>query len=281
MTKVTDVQKAIIPEVIADGIATKLGKYIKFMPLADVDYTLVAQPGTTVVFPTWNYIGDAKEVAEGGTVDREKITASNKAFPVKKAAKDIIMTDEAILATNGAIVSESENQLTVSLGNKVDSDFVAALKKASTTTPSETEIGIPKKTVEISQKGLALLRVAFGEEIEDAVFIISPEDYGEVLAMKEFAVVQQGAPFMVGTVGHVMGLNIAVSGRLAKGEAYLLKAGALGLSLKRQVSVETERKMEQRSQVVGADMHYVTYVKNGAKAIAVTLTVPVPPPTGN
>ncbi|PHB23105.1 hypothetical protein COE80_19525 [Bacillus pseudomycoides] len=277
MTKVTDVQKAIIPEVIAGQIQAKLGKFIKFMPLADVDYTLVAQPGTTVVYPTWNYIGDAKDVAEGGTVDRESITASNKSFMVKKAVKDIKMTDESILATNGAVVGESETQLTVSLGNKVDNDFVAALKTAAAATAGENTIAIPKKTVEISQKGLALLRVAFGEDIEDTVLIISPEDYGEVLSMKEFVAVTQGSHFLAGTVGHVMGLNIVVSGRLAKGEAYLLKAGALGLSLKRQVAVETERLMVERSQVVGADMHYVAYVKNGAKAIAVTLTVPAPP----
>ncbi|MED3352988.1 N4-gp56 family major capsid protein, partial [Bacillus thuringiensis] len=53
--------KAIVPEVIADGIADKLTKYIKFTPLAEMDFTLQAQPGMTVVFPTWQYIGDAKD----------------------------------------------------------------------------------------------------------------------------------------------------------------------------------------------------------------------------
>jgi len=280
MTVVNDVSKSINTDVIAVGIQSKLGKLIKFAPLADIDYTLVSNPGTTVVFPTWSYIGDAVVVAEGGTVSRDDIKATSKSFPVLKAVKDIVMTDESILATNAAVVGEAESQLGVSISNKVDVDLLGALKAAKTNV-DPNKPSIATQAAEISQKGLALLRVAFGEDIEDAVLLVSPADYGEILSMKEFVAVQQGAPFMAGTVGHVMGLNIVVTGRLTKGEAFLVKAGALGLSLKRQVFVQTENLMEKRSQVVGADIHYVAYVKNAEKARAVTLTVPAPPPTGN
>ncbi|RWQ72944.1 hypothetical protein [Bacillus cereus] len=273
--------KAIVPEVIADGIADKLTKYIKFTPLAEMDFTLQAQPGMTVVFPTWQYIGDAKDVAEGGEVDRETISAVSTPRTVKKAAKDIAMTDESVLATNGKIVAETEGQLAVAIASKVDQDLLVSLREARDEVapdPSKGKIQIiTQKDIEFTQAGLAKLRVAFGEDLDNAVLLISSADYGEVLAMKEFVAVVQGQQFMQGHVGHVMGLNIVVTDRLDKGEGFLLKAGGIGISLKRQVIVETERLMKTRSNVIGADIHYVTYVKNARMAQAVKFKQAAPP----
>lgn len=250
----TMVKDMVIPEVIADGIEQKLGKLIKFTPLAEMDYTLAAQEGMTVVFPTWNYIGDAIDVAEGEKIEPEKITAGSEKFTVKKAVKDIAMTDESVLATNGAVVGETEKQLAVAIANKIDEDSVKVLRGANA-----------GGNLEFTQKGLAKLRVAFGEDLEEAFLFVSPANYGEILGMKEFVAVQLGEAFMAGHVGHVMGLNIVVSGRLSDTEALLVKRGALGISLKRAVNVETERKMEIRSQVIGADVHYVAYLKDKSR----------------
>ncbi|PEA53431.1 hypothetical protein CON64_18485 [Bacillus pseudomycoides] len=253
----TMIKDMVIPEVIADGIEQKLGKLIKFTPLAEMDYSLAAQEGMTVVFPTWNYIGDAIDVAEGAAITPEKITAASKKFAVKKAVKDIAMTDESILATNGAVIGETEKQLAVAIANKIDGEAVEQLRTA-------TEGG----TLEFTQVGLATLRVAFGEDIEEAFLFVSPANYGKILAMPEFVPVQLGEAFLAGQVGHVMGLNIVVTGRLTDTEAILMKRGALGISLKRAVNVETERKMETRSQVVGADVHYVVYLKDETRALS-------------
>jgi len=74
-----------------------------------------------------------------------------------------------------------------------------------------------------------------------------------------------------------MGLNIVVTNRLAEKEAYLVRAGGLGIALKRQVHVEQERLMKSRSSVVGADVHFVSYVRDATKLRAVVLNVPVAP----
>lgn len=270
---VTDTQDVapIIPQVMAGQIQEKLIKLIKFTPLAEMNTNLQGQAGMSVSFVTWNYIGKAKEYDEGASVDREQIKAATKAFVVKKIAKDIQLTDEAVIGTGGAVLNEVSGQLALSISDTIEDDVITQLRSVTAA-----------KTVKISQAGLAQLRVAFGEDLENTALTISPADYGKILAMKEFVAVAQGAQFMAGHVGHVMGLNIVVSGRLNEGEAFLIRAGGIGIAIKRQVSVESERLMQQRSQVVGADVHYVAYVRDESKLLKVTLEEEVAPtpPTG-
>jgi len=280
ITGSTDTQdvKAIIPQVVADSIEAKLIDLIKFTPLADVNTQLVASAGMSVSYPTWEYIGDAAFYDEGADVLREEIKAASKSFVVKKIAKDIQITDEALLGTNGAVSNEIDSQLAKSIAQTIDKDVLARLRESKASAGGATDpVKIPTDTVEITQAGLALLRVAFGEDIEDTVLLISPKDYGKILAMKEFVAVVQGQAFMSGHVGHVMGLNIVVTNRLAEKEAYLVRAGGLGIALKRQVHVEQERLMKSRSSVVGADVHFVSYVRDATKLRAVVLNVPTVP----
>jgi HK97 family phage major capsid protein len=263
--------KAIVPEVLAASIERKLGLNIKFLPLADVNSQLVGSPGASVTYPTWSYIGDAKDVDEGGAVGLDEIQASTKSFIVKKIAKDLKLTDEAIEATNNAVVNEIDSQFAFSIGSKVDNDVLANLRAAKTAT------AIPTVAADISQEGLAQLRVAYGEDIENTVLMISSKDYGKILALKELVVALNGQPFMAGHVGTVMGINLVISDKLAEKEAFLIRPGALGIAYKRQLRAEQERDMEHRSTRVGVDLHYVTYVRDETKAKAVTLSPVVTP----
>ncbi|PEO38290.1 phage major capsid protein [Bacillus wiedmannii] len=257
----------IIPQVIAGKIEEKLIKLIKFAPLCDVNTQLQGQAGMSVSFVTWEYIGKAKTYDEGAEIDREQIKAATKFFVVKKIAKDIQLTDESIIGTNGAVLNEVDQQLALSIADTMEDDVQAQLKAL----PAGRST-----TAEITQAGLAKLRVAFGEDLETTALLISPVDYGKILAMPEFVAVAQGAQFMAGHVGHVMGLNIVVSGRLAEKEAYLVRAGGLGLAIKRQVKVGHEDLYKQRSQVIGADVHYVAYVRDESKLLKVTLEEAAP-----
>ena len=274
----TTVSNLVIPKLIGDSVQKKLGKLIKILPLCDVDYNLQGNAGNTITVPSWNYIGDANDVAEGVAVTAENITAGAIDVTVKKAVKDISMTDEAILATNGEVVGQVEHQLAVSIANKMDED---ALKQAMAT---ETGSGIPQignkiATATLDQSGLATLRVYFGEDLEETFLLINPVEYGKILAMPEFVSVAQGEAFMSGHVGHVMGLQIVVSGRVTAGKGVLLQRGGLGIAMKRDVNAESFRDMSTRTVRVGADVHYACYVKNPARVAvieAITTAVGVP-----
>lgn len=269
----TQVADLVVNKVVADSVNKKLGKLIKFAPLADLDTNLQGAAGTTIILPSWNYIGDASDVAEGVLVTPEKITAGSIDVKVKKAVKDISMTDESVLATGGAVVGEVEHQLAVSIANKIDEDMV--VQATATAVVAGTIPQIPQQipTATLTQAGLATLRVYFGEDLEETTLIISIADYGKVLSMPEFVAVDNGNAFMSGHVGHVMGLQIVVSGRLATGKAVLVQSGALGLAIKREVNTESFRDMATRSTRLGVDTHYACFVKNPSRiANIVSLT---------
>src|SRR5699024_2555943 len=122
----TQLQEMVDPQVMAEMIREKLEAKIRFAPLANVDSTLVGQPGSTVTVPKFKYIGDADDVAEGAAIDLTKLETSTEDFTIKKAGKAAELTDEAVLSGYGDPVNEVGEQLLISIAQKVDNDVLAA-----------------------------------------------------------------------------------------------------------------------------------------------------------
>ena len=75
LTKLADL---IDPEVMADMISAKIPDKIRVAPFAKVDDTLAGVPGDTITVPSYGYIGDAEDVAEGVDVDIDKMSTKDK-----------------------------------------------------------------------------------------------------------------------------------------------------------------------------------------------------------
>jgi len=128
MTKLTNL---IDPEVMAPMISAKLEKAIVATPFARIDTTLVGQPGDTITVPKYAYIGEAEDVAEGVEAGTTVLTTTTANYKVKKAMKAVTLTDEAVLSAYGNPVGETNNQLGMSIADKVDNDVIDALLTAS------------------------------------------------------------------------------------------------------------------------------------------------------
>ena len=76
---------------------------------------------------------------------------------------------------------------------------------------------------------------------------------------------------MEGVVGKVAGLQVKVSGKVNDTTAYIIANGALGIELKRDVMVESDRDIIAGTNVYTANEHYVAYLKDETKAIKVTV----------
>ena len=114
----------IIPEVMGQMINAKIEALLKITPYAKVDTTLVGVPGDTKTVPSWNYIGDAEDVAEEVRVKLSQLTASSTTFTIKKAMKAVDITEEAPLSGLGNPIGQAETQLAKSIAGKVDSDVL-------------------------------------------------------------------------------------------------------------------------------------------------------------
>ena len=80
---VTKLNNLINPEVMGAMIGAKIDAQLKLTPYAKVDTTLVGVPGDTKTVPSWNYIGDAEDVAEGAEVGLSTLTASSTTFTIQ------------------------------------------------------------------------------------------------------------------------------------------------------------------------------------------------------
>ena len=120
----------IDPEVMADLIEAQLPKAIKFSAIAPIDTTLVGVPGSTLTVPSYKYIGDADDVAEGAAIEYSKLEQTKRTMTIKKAAKGVEITDEAVLSGLGDPVGEGQRQVRMAIASKIDNDILATALKA-------------------------------------------------------------------------------------------------------------------------------------------------------
>ena len=250
----TKLQNLIDPEVIGAYLDVKLVNKIKLAPIAEVDRTLEGRPGSTLTLPAYQYIGDAKDLGEGVALDFENITESTVDVSVKKVAKGVSITDEAVLSGYGNPVEQIGQQLLVAVASKIEADMYAAVKAATT-----------KKVVNsaaFAKEAIVDMRAEFGEDQEEAMYLfVNPKDFAKLAKDKDFVQIQNGAAIISGTMGRLFGVDIVVANRVEVGKPFLMKAGAIALIMKRNVMVEADRDITTFSTKYAVSDHYAPYVK--------------------
>ena len=267
MGEVTTLSYLIDPEVLAKFIDKKLIHKIVFAPLAEVDDTLVGNPGDIIKFPSYTYIGAADDLTEGSAISTVSLHTSTASVQIKEAGKGVEITDTAILSAYGDPVEEIASQLLKSIADKVDIDFLATLAGVGATM---THSGV--STVMDISDSLEL----FGEDIDgQKALLVSPSMYTMIRNTKDWAPASEFAAgaLVRGAVGQIFGCDIMVSNRLTTSQnAYIVKPGALRLVLKRDTLLEADRDILNRINVYTATKHYATYLYNAAGAIKLTRT---------
>ena len=256
----TKLAQLVNPQVLADMISAELPNAIALAPLAVVGRKLQGSAGNTLTMPKYGYIGDAKDVAEGADIEISQMSTTTTTVTVKKAGKGVEITDEAILSGYGDPVGEIKNQLKMSIANKIDNDLFTALRGATLTA-----------TGAVSVAGLLTAKAKFGEKVnQPAVVVMNSKNYVKIAS--EIVNLENTDRVLInGVVGKVAGLQVAISDKLSDTEVFIIAEGALGIELKRDVMVESDRDIIAGTNVYTANEHYVAYLKDETKAIKVTI----------
>ena len=258
----TKLANLIDPQVLAEYLDVKLMDAIKFAPLCAVRNDLVGVPGDTLSLPKYAFIGLAEDVAEGEDVPMANLSATKVDKKVKKAGKGVKITDEAILSAYGNPEDEIAKQLLMAIAGKVDNDCAEAFRGATLTVTA----------TKFDKYVISDMMAKFGEDLEeDMVALINPEHLAILRRDPDFVQVNQGDVIMNGEVGRLFGCRIVISNKVQTTEAFLVKTGAVKILMKRNVMVEADRDIVNKTNVFVADEHYVAYLEDESKIVKATI----------
>lgn len=262
----------VIPEVVADLVDTNYGAAISLLPVTVVDNTLAGQPGDTLKFPAFRYIGAAEEVGENSQITATLLSSFAVPATVKKYAKAVTITDEARLCGYGDPVGEAAAQLARAIDHAVDDALYAQLGGLS--------YSRLYPVAALSADAVADALTLFGEALDEPkVLLVDPAGFAALRKDEDYIRASDVGQRMIfsGIVGEIWGCQIAVSSKI-KADAmtgekrfYILKPGALRLVNKSGTLVEVQRSAEYMRDTVYASRHCAAYLYDESRAAALTV----------
>lgn len=269
----TKLENIINPEVMADMISAKLPKALKAKGFMKVDTTLTGKAGNTITVPQYAYIGEAADLAEGEAGTVTQLTATEKEYTIKKAVKNVELTDEAVLSGYGDPVGEVTRQLTMAIEDKIDSDGIAVLEAITSSTPAGANYVTSTETAynyEMVCDGLDALPNS-EDEGEDLYLLIPKAGIKALRRDDRFIDKNNGEMLGTGVVGSVAGCKVVVSAKLSDTSkaAYIMRPDALTAFIKRDVTLETDRNVLNKKTLFSADEHFVVAIEDLNKIVKV------------
>ena len=276
----TTMANVINPEVMGDMIDAKIEAMLKITPFAKVDTSLQGVAGDTKTVPSWNYIGDAEDVAEGAEVDLTAMTAGTKTFTIKKAMKAVGISQEAVNSGLGNPIGQAEHQLAKSVAGKVDNDVLAA---ALTSTVISGD-----GSTQIKYAGIVdAVGVFDEEEITDKVMFIAPAQETTLRKDSDFISADKydNKVMMTGEIGMVAGVRIIKSKKIVEDSGVYtcpiikLEAAnaeteytedelpAVTIFLKKDTQIDAEWKPRSQTHEITAAKYYGVALTNESKVV--------------
>jgi hypothetical protein len=265
----------IVPEVYAGIVREKIAGKVIVSQFAESDNTLQGQPGETLVFPAWRFIGVAQDHNPGTPMDTTKLKQKTAKATIKMvAAPGIEIEDADNLIAFGNQMNEGAAQQAISMAMKLDDDCIAELLTAPITSPLA-------KDGEVTFDEMIEAESLFGDDfnVEDVDGIIIHSKYKKSFIKME-GFVNKDLSYVDGNgagiqrnncIGSFMGVPVVVTDRMVNGEKHpivILKKGALKTVTKEAPHVETARDASTRStKVYCSDFYTVALVKEDAVVV--------------
>ncbi|MFS0776254.1 N4-gp56 family major capsid protein [Neobacillus sp. 3P2-tot-E-2] len=238
------------PEVLADIVAGKLPKAIRFAPYAKVDTTLEGVAGDTITRPVYGYVGAAEDLTEGVPMDPAKLSMTTTQVTVKEAGKAIEVTEKAIITNVAGTMDEAANQITKAMADKLDIDYLASM--AATL--------LSHDAAPVTATAIIDAINLFGDEDEETyILFINPKDYTGLSK----SLIDGNTFLSQAQIAELVGVKeIVKTNRLVQGTAYVQKAGAVEIVYKKRPNIEKDHDILARTFVLAGNNYYTTNLYN-------------------
>ena len=272
----TKLNNFIDPQVLAEYLDVKMMDAIKFAPLCNVNRDLEGRPGSKLTLPQYTFIGLAEDVVEGEDVKFGNLGYRTVEVEIKKAGRGVKITDEAILSAYGNPVDEIAKQLLMAISGKVDKDCIEAFRNGAinlTHGDADEKLDTVKSVdgKEFGKDMIIDMIAEFGEDIEeDMTLLVNPVHLAVLRKDDAFVHVMDGQAIISGEIGQIFGCRVVVSNNVQANEAFLVKNGAVEILMKRNVAVEADRDIVNKTNMYVVDEHYAVYLKDATKLVRAT-----------
>lgn len=251
ITKTTNLINTVA---FADAVSAKLTDGIKLLPLAYVE-NFEGQPAGKISVPEFQYIGDADLMVEGTPLDPALLTQKSVDVDVVQAGKAVEITDKAVKSAYGDPIGESESQVVKAIASKVEKEMFGVFAKSTLNYSGKTAEGLNTAAYFGAME-------LFGEDQDEVHYILAnPDQTGTIKTNKDFK------------DGKLVDAEVIFSNRVPKGEAYIVKPGAVALYLAKDVEVEEDRDILMKSTVISADEMFATHLRDASKVVKITFGV--------
>lgn len=226
-----------------------------------IDTSLTEEAGMKKIVNTYEYSGEAEEVANGeGNTGEGSITVVPEEYEVKVVQQRFSYTDEEFMKDPEIVdkMLKGANQVMV---NKMTSYFTDEVKKATITHTAA------KYGYEAIVDGISALNI----EDESTLFNLYPNAWkAELRKDDDYKSARQGEVIYNGQTGTVAGLPTIPSKALT--EAYVGNKEAVTLFLKKDLEVEQEREANTRKNWVYLRQVYLVALTDKTKMAKIAKT---------
>lgn len=289
----------IVPEVWGPMVMKATLARAVMRPFATEDSTLQGQPGDSIKFPNYGYIGDATDLTENVAIVPTALETNEDKVTIKEAGKGIELTDNAILNAMGSPSDEAVRQLSLAMARKIDADILAATYATNTDNDpgagTSSQAGGPllasalaSPQASLNWKATTLAFAALGDEwdpAEAAGLVIHSAQQVDLLNDSNFIGIDKFGPDSVilrGQIGRIGNVPIVVSDRIrttgtgasTRYDALLIMKGAIILAHKRAAIVEKDRDILKRTNVITTNAHYATKRVNNRGVVVIPTLAP-------
>jgi N4-gp56 family major capsid protein len=272
MPNTTLLANLINPQVMADMISAELEKKLRATNFFKVDRTLTGRAGDTITVPSWLYIGPAQDLPENEQGEVTEMHTEDISYTIKKAVKNIRLTDEAVLSGWGDPIGEGTRQLRMSIQDKMDDDAILLLQGITSTNGHELTLTSDGILYEDIIDALAMMEKFNEEQGITAYLMVNSTTAKTIRKSPQFIELPsplRDSVITTGVVGSIGGCSIVISNKLTDNEAYILTPECFTAFMKRDVNVETEREMLFKRTIIGSDCHYIIAIEDYDKIVAI------------